>query len=263
MGDKAEYQYGFSERHPDQAYNVEQRKRKAAKTLAVLGDFLGSSDAMKGMDLLDLGCSTGVMTREYGRAFRKATGIDIDRPAVEYASRHNAAGNVVFFAGDTSESGFPDGAFDVVTCTHIYEHVPDSALLMKEIHRLLKPGGACFFAAGNRFMLIESHYRLPLLAAIPKPIAHIYIRLAGKADRYYEKHLSLRGLRRLVAGFGITDYTRRIVADPVRFHSTDMVRPGSLKQKLALAVMSAAYWLCPTYIWVLRKPADSRAERGA
>ena len=33
-----------------------------------------------------------------------------------------------------------------------------------------------------------------------------------------------------------------------------MLRSGSLKQKLALAVLKAAYWLCPTYIWILRKP---------
>jgi SAM-dependent methyltransferase len=136
--------------------------------------------------------------------------------------------------------------------------VPDARALLDEIYRVLRPGGACFFAAGNRFVLIEEHYHLPLLAAIPKRLAHHYIRWAGKADYYYENHLSYWSLKKLVARFDVVDYSRRVVADPERFHATDMIAPGSLKQRVALAVYDHARWLFPTYLWVLRKPGPPK-----
>jgi len=150
-------------------------------------------------------------------------------------------------------TGFDDNSFDAVTCTHVYEHVPDSEQLVKEIYRVLKPGGFCYFSAGNRFVLMEPHYRLPLLSVIPKKLAHYYIRWTGKADFYYENHRSLWGLRRLIRDFELHDYTLEVIRDPVKYHATEMVRPGTLKQLVALSVLKAMYGICPTYIWILRK----------
>jgi len=246
------YQLGFSSAHPDAMYNAAARERKAGKTLAILRDHLGP---LEHHDLLDIGCSTGFMTQAYAGQFHSVVGVDIDEPAVQFAISHNPAPNVRFVIADAMQTGLPATSFDVVTCTHIYEHVPDSGRLIEEIYRVLKPGGVCMFSADNRFKLIESHHRLPLLAALPKPIGHVYYRLAGKGDYYYENHLSYWGLRRLVRKFEIIDYSRRVIADPERFCASDMIVPGSFKQRLALLALSAAYWVCPTFIWLLKKPA--------
>ena len=88
---------------------------------------------------------------------------------------------------------FGDESFDIVICSHVYEHVPDPERMFDQIHRVLKPGGVCYFSAGNRLMWNEPHYDLPLLSVLPRPLAHLYIRLAGKADRYHEKHLTYWG----------------------------------------------------------------------
>jgi hypothetical protein len=124
---------------------------------------------------------------------------------------------------------------------------------MAEIHRVLKPNGVCFFSAGNRFSLMEPHYRLPLLSVIPKPLAHLYLRAMGRGKHYYETHLSYWGLRRLTAGFELYDYTIKVAEMPNKFHAEDMLPSGSAKQKLALGIMQYAYWACPTYLWVLKK----------
>jgi hypothetical protein len=39
-----------------------------------------------------------------------------------------------------------------------------------------------------------------------------------------------------------------------------MIHPGSLKQKLSASILNVAYWLCPTYIWILQKPGTGTAE---
>jgi SAM-dependent methyltransferase len=142
-----------------------------------------------------------------------------------------------------------------VVCNHVYEHVPDAKRLLDEIYRVLKPGGVCYFAAGNRLNLIEPHHRLPLLSVMPKPLAHLYLRLLRNGNRYHETHLTLWGLRRLVSSFAVVDYSIPIIKHPERFAASEMVRPGTLRQKIAASVLSTAYWLCPTYIWVLRKAA--------
>lgn len=244
-------QYGFSEMHASAAFDTQARARKAGKVIAILQDSLGKLDTLK---LLDIGCSAGLMTEQYAPYFDDITAIDVDFPAVQHAARRNMSDNIQWAIMDSQQIGLPDAYFDVVTCTHIYEHVPDADKLMAEIRRVLKPNGACFFSAGNRLSLIEPHYRLPLLSVIPKSLAHLYLRAAGRGMHYYETHLSYWGLRRLTARFELHDYTIRVAEMPMKFHAEDMLPPGSAKQKLALGILRHAYWACPTYLWVLRKP---------
>jgi ubiquinone/menaquinone biosynthesis C-methylase UbiE len=159
-----------------------------------------------------------------------------------------------FCAGDAMSLGFPDNSFDVVICSQVYEHVPDARKMMDEIYRVLKPEGVCYFAAGNRLAVDEHHHHLPFLSAIPRPLGHLYLRLSGKGKYYYEKHLSYWGLRRLVARFDIIDYTGKLINMPEQFGAAYMLEPGSSKHKLAQFVVNNLYWLCPGYIWLLRKP---------
>ncbi|HOX23719.1 MAG TPA: class I SAM-dependent methyltransferase, partial [Elusimicrobiales bacterium] len=173
---------------------------------------------------------------------------------VEHATRNFGSDKIKFQLSDAMNVPFEDQSFDVINCSHVYEHVPDSARLLAEIRRLLKPGGVCFFSAGNRLILMEGHYKLPFLSVIPKFSAHWYLRLLGKGDFYYENHLTLWGLRKLVSGLEIVDYTHRVIAEPAKFHAEEMVRDGSFTQKALLTLWPMVYWLCPTYIWLLRKP---------
>jgi hypothetical protein len=125
--------------------------------------------------------------------------------------------------------------------------------MFEEIHRVLRLGGICYFSAANRLMWNEPHYNLPLLAPIPRPLAHIYIRLAGKADFYHEKHLTYWGLKTLVSKFGRNDYTVRLITEPAKFQTEYMLPAGSMKARIARAVAGWFYWALPGYIWVLQK----------
>jgi 2-polyprenyl-3-methyl-5-hydroxy-6-metoxy-1,4-benzoquinol methylase len=253
LGGQIEYQLGFSEHFAEFQFDRERQARKAMKTLSVLEDFYGGPGSLSTLTLLDVGCSSGLMTRAYSKRFRSTVGIDIDVPAVKYAAANFSSERLEFVVADAMNTGFSSGSFDVVTCTHVYEHVPDSNRLIKEIHRVLKKGGICHFAAHNRMSAIEPHYGLPFLSVLPKSMANWYLRILGKGERYYENLLTLGGLRRLVAQFECHDYTTDIIRDPVQYHATELLTPGSLKQKLALGVTQTLYFLCPTYVWILKK----------
>jgi SAM-dependent methyltransferase len=258
----AEYQEGYSSATPGarkKMYDVEGRRLKADKVLAVIRDHFGS---LGHLEALDLGCSTGIMASYYAEELAHVTGIDIDEDAVAHARRAFARPNLTFEVRDGLSTGFPEGSFDVITCAHVYEHVPEAERLFAEIHRLLKPGGVCYFAGTNRLNLIEPHYgRLPFLSLLPRPLANLYVRVLRRSDRYYEKPRTLWGLRRLTAGFQLIDYTRRIIASPEQFKATDQIPPHSLVQRAALLAVDRAYWLFPTYVWLLRKPPAGAPAR--
>lgn len=243
------YQTDYSTHFP-KVLNPATREIKAGKILAVLQDSLGDLAPLVG---LDIGCSAGGITRSLGPHFRSLVGVDIDEGAVATARRTPHPANVSFEQINGLELPYPGGAFDVVICNHVYEHVPDADRLMGEIQRVLRPGGHCYFAAGNRLMVIEGHYGLPFLSWLPKTLAHRYLQVTGKGRFYYEKHRTLRGLRRLAGGFAIQDYTRRIVAEPSRFACEDLIPPGSRRARWGPLAVAIGYPLVPTYIWMLHK----------
>jgi len=261
MGKGREYQRDFSGTHPKTMFDELGRLQKARKTVAVILDALRQA----GIDpretrLLDIGCSTGILTRHYAEFFGRVIGIDIDDGAVEWARQNRAADNVTYKIGDSLNVPFLTGEFDLVTCTHIYEHVPDAQRMLDEIYRVLRPGGLCFFAAENRLRWWDGHYNLPLVTVLPGPVADLYLRLTGRGDRRYETHRTLWGLKKLVRAFEFTDYTRAVARDPEKFAATDMIWPGSPKQKAVKAILTVAYWASPTFLWILRKPEEVKGK---
>ena len=245
------YQYNYSEINPVSVYDRRGREQKAKTIVSVLQDFIGAD--LKSLTLLDFGSSTGIIANYLANYFGKVVGIDIDQPAVEFATANFKRDNLEFVQTDSLKSEMHESYFDAVICAHVYEHVQDASVMMDEIHRLLKPGGVCYFAAGNRLNIMEPHYRLPFLSVIPRPLAHIYIRWAGKGESYYEKHLSYWGLKRLVRKFEIVDYTRPMIENPQRFSADYLLQPGAIKTSLARWGVKYAYWLVPGYIWLLKK----------
>ena len=154
---------------------------------------------------------------------------------------------------DAQNLEFSDRTFDLVICSHVYEHVSHPQTMMREIARVLRNDGICYFGAGNRLVINEPHHQLPFLSWLPRKISNFYLKAAsGKA--IYEEHLySYWGLRFLAHEFEIENFTLKIIREPEKFSSVDVVKPGSVKQALALRLYSALYWLCPTYIFILRK----------
>lgn len=88
-------------------------------------------------DALDLGCGDGRLGAEL-RA-RRAVGADVSPVPLERA--RGRLGEVVLVEPD-EPLPFADGSFDLVLCAEVLEHVRDVQLLLSEVRRVLRPGGA-------------------------------------------------------------------------------------------------------------------------
>jgi len=254
------YQYAFSSKMPSM-YNVQSREQKARTMIAVLADHWGGEPNLGELIVLDVGSSTGIIDNFLSQYFKRTIGIDIDTDALAHASSTYNKENLIFIEADALNMSFPENSFDVVICSQIYEHVPDPAKLISEIHRVLKPSGVCYFSAGNRINVMEPHYRLPFLSMLPKPLANLYMKLAGKGSHYYENHLTYWGLKKLTRFFACHDYTKKMVNQPGEFAIEYMVSSKGLKGNLVRIFARYFYSLFPNYIWLLEKmPHDPQNE---
>jgi ubiquinone/menaquinone biosynthesis C-methylase UbiE len=230
--------------------DVKGRTQKFEKIISVLQDF---HPEIQPLNCLDIGCSSGIITSLLGNHFRIATGMDIDQEAIRYAQNHSSSSRIQFLMADSMALPFHDNSVDVIVCNHIYEHIPYADQMMDEIYRVLKEDGFCYFSAGNKYMVVEGHYGLPFLSWFPKPIAHLYLKMTGKGDFYYEEHRSLRGLKKLVNRFRIHDYTISVIRDPEKFSAAELFNQESFLYKCIRLWVPHLYPWIPTYIWVLTK----------
>ena len=250
MTEARRYQTNFSA-HNDYVFDLEDRRRKANTIRRVLEEELGS---INNAQVLNVGGGAGAIDYCLAPRVKQVTSVDIDQQSMKHGAENFSQENLSYSVADGMRLPFRENQFDVVLCSHVYEHVPDAGVLMREIMRVMSHDGRCYFAAGNRYQVMEPHYRLPFLSAFPKPVGDLYMRLAGKGDEYYEKHLSLRNLRKLVSEFKVLDYTGRILEDPEKYAAAYMIGPESLKQRFAMWLYRYLKFLFPGFIWVLKKP---------
>ncbi len=247
---KYRYQLGYSKTHYDATHNMKIRSQKANKIISILKDYCRKK--LKLLTILDIGCSSGIMPYFLSKESRNTVGIDLDSSAINYARKRWKSKNLKFYVKDGINTKFHNDTFDIVVANHVYEHVPDAGRLIEEVKRILKPNGICYFAASNRITFMETHYNLPFLSLLPKPLAHLYLRLFRREKFYYENLMTYWSLKKLVSSFKRIDYTMKIVSNPIKYNATDMVKPNSLKQKIYMFVIKYFPWLSKTFVWILQ-----------
>ena len=109
-------------------------------------------DETRGLRVLDVGCGQGIDVYRYALAGAQATGIDLTPRHVELARAHVAAMGLEaeIVAGDAESLPFDDASFDRVSSNGVLHHTPDLPAALREIRRVLVPGGEARVIVYNR-----------------------------------------------------------------------------------------------------------------
>jgi ubiquinone/menaquinone biosynthesis C-methylase UbiE len=103
----------------------------------------GNFAQTQGLRVLEIGCGLGTDGAQFAKAGADYTGIDLTDAAVELARRRFELFNLpgTFKVADAERLDFPDNSFDIVYSHGVLHHTPDTAGAIREVHRVLKPGG--------------------------------------------------------------------------------------------------------------------------
>ena len=110
-------------------------------------------DRFKGARLLEIGCGMGTDLLQFARGGARCTGVDLTPRSVEI-TRHRFGlygmrGS--FMLADGEQLPFASESFDVVYSNGVLHHTPDTAGAIREVYRVLRPGGVA------RVMLYHRH----------------------------------------------------------------------------------------------------------
>ena len=217
------------------------RTRKAQKISSILQRLapLGS-----GGSALDVGCGAGFVAQHLQRPGWSAVALDI-------ADQRTTSG-FDFVVGRAEALPFPSETFSVVVSNQVIEHVVDAAAHLREVRRVLAPGGFAYLATPNRFAVLEPHYKLPFLSWLPRGLADAYVRLLRRAEGYDVFSLSRGRLLQEAgrAGLRCDDITPWMVAETAVTERSPVARLGSALPEGLLR------WLCylsPTFVFVMRR----------
>jgi predicted Zn finger-like uncharacterized protein len=122
---------------------VERRRGTAARRLTRIGKLLDTTATR--LKLLDVGCSRGDFVAAAADLGLHAEGVE---PAAHIAEGARRAGRTVH-TGQLEEQRFPAHSFDAVTLFEVIEHLKEPIALLRECHRILRPGGVLLLSTGN------------------------------------------------------------------------------------------------------------------
>jgi ubiquinone/menaquinone biosynthesis C-methylase UbiE len=198
-----------------------------------------------GARVLDIGCGDAGVLIAFAERGAVCAGIELDEKSLERgrvrAEEHGV--EVDLRRGIAEELPWGDGSFDLVILDNVLEHVTDREKTLREIHRVLRPGGLLYQVTPKPFSAYslwnDPHYDLAGLVLMPRSMQIWYFeKVRGGGEGTYDvgvipprwrirRMLRAAGFREVVSPRELwVHYLRNRIARP------EEVRPG-IKRKLA------------------------------
>ena len=143
-----------------------------------------------GERVLDVACGTGIVARLAAPLVGskgQAVAVDVNPAMLAVARAHPAPSDATIHwqEGNAVALPFPDGAFDMVLCQHGLQFIPDRASAVREMRRVLAPGGRALVIVLQALArhpvfetLVESasrHLSLPISAVLPRSLSEMFL----------------------------------------------------------------------------------------
>ena len=135
-------------------------------------DYIEARAGLAGRRVLDVGCGGGLLAEGMARRGARVTGIDLAPKALEVARLHALESGISVDYREIEAqtlAGAEAGAYDLVTCLEMLEHVPDPAAAVAALASLVRPGGDVICSTINRnakafaLAIVGAEYLLRLL----------------------------------------------------------------------------------------------------
>jgi ubiquinone/menaquinone biosynthesis C-methylase UbiE len=150
---------------------IERRRLRAIRALVT---------PRPGERLLEVGCGGGHVLRQFPEC--ELTGIDVSGEMIARARRNLGKMRVELHKGQLRDLMLPAGSFDVIVCSEVLEHVVDPDEELRQMGRLLKPGGRVVVTLPNDHMVthLKSLIRRTGLTILPP-----FRRISWGGDHYH------------------------------------------------------------------------------
>jgi 2-polyprenyl-3-methyl-5-hydroxy-6-metoxy-1,4-benzoquinol methylase len=99
--------------------------------------------------ILEIGCGKGMLLNSLQKRGYTVTGIDLDPTAIDAC--HTSFPTLAAQVGSGDAIPFPAASFDVVLSFDVFEHIRDSDLHLREVVRVLRPGGSYLLQTPNKW----------------------------------------------------------------------------------------------------------------
>jgi SAM-dependent methyltransferase len=149
-----------------------------AITISAAGHLVRFAGVQAGMRVLDAGCGTGVVAITAARLGATVNGADLTPQLLEKAreNAHIASVSVEWIEGDVEQLPFADGEFDAVLSQFAHMFAPRPDIAIREMLRVLRPGGTIAFSTWppellvGRTMMLAARYMPPPPPGVSNPM---------------------------------------------------------------------------------------------
>ena len=234
----------------DPRWGSHDRPRKAEMIWKTLQHYCGSqiSDGV----WVDIGCGNGGIAASLAPRVRLMLGVDPEPWSswLEWMSMRDNLRFVQTICDNQSCSLAPESA-DIVICNQVYEHVNDPRALIGFIHRILKPGGSCYFAGPNLLFPIEPHVFWPFIHWLPRRLAQQIMQAAGAKYIIDANSVSYWKLCSWLEAFTPHNALPYILSHPQELSNTGLA--WRLLAHIPQSVIEFLTPLSPGFVFILRK----------
>lgn len=121
------------------------------------------------LDILDIGCGSGVMSMMSARKGHVAHGLDINEPLLEIARQRAKAASLTidFRLGSAACLPWQNNSMDVCIAPELLEHVADWESCIQEFARVIRPNGILFISTSNKLCPKQEEFNLPFYSWYP------------------------------------------------------------------------------------------------
>jgi ubiquinone/menaquinone biosynthesis C-methylase UbiE len=120
-------------------YNTDEPHFRPENQAKVKGRLQALAERTGGERLLDVGCGTGFIIHLAADVFKKIDGVDITPAMMEQVD--TSRGDITLTRSVAETLPFPDNTFDAASAYSFLDHLADYRVVLKEVARVLKPGG--------------------------------------------------------------------------------------------------------------------------